>query len=298
MTKVQASHRVVLFCWPLLLIWSATQAGAADDPLRDFVLQFDRVESIHLRATGTIALTGTRQPLEGSGQFEYWEAVDADGSRYRIASSTTGLPSLASDNEIAFNGNEFQYWDLKMDVLSLSIEAPSQVPAALPNPAFLPLEFLGLLDRQPVGMRTDLGELKELIGDYLDRSSRTSTADESGRVIVRGDDGGSWYRVGLRGEGALMVPETIEKIAATGSLEASVLISDYRADDSSGLVFPRRMVLRSFSSRGDQTMESELTIEELEVNSPIDGKTFDLVPGDLTSIWDSDKREYIRYIAH
>jgi hypothetical protein len=121
--------------------------------------------------------------------------------------------------------------------------------------------------------------------------------DEAGRLIVRNAGGGSWYRVELRSEGGLMVPEVIRRFAATGRLEASVLLGDYGPDDRSGFVFPRRIVLRAFSTAGAQTMESVLAIEELELNAPVDEKVFDLVPGNLTSIWDSDKREYLRYVA-
>lgn len=290
------THRIVRtlrLAVPLCVLVVAGLAVRADqDPLRDFVGQFASVQSLHLRAQAVISIEDSRtQP--GSGSVEYWEDVGGAEDRYRVSCQTRGLPMLASDMDIAYDGNEYQLWDRRMDLLSLSVEDPARAPVALPNPAYLPLSFIGSFRGSPGQARAGLTTARRA-GLLYDLSSVRSLRDGTWVVETVSEGSGSKSQVTLQPFGGMLVPVEIVLFDERGARAGLIELRDYSA--AGGLTVARSVSLRAFGPGGSVVMRSELLVDEVEASRPLDAAVFRLVPLERTSIWDSDRGEFIRYV--
>jgi hypothetical protein len=117
--------------------------------------KYAEINSVHIAADAKIALYGSKFTV-GLGSFEYW----AQGNRYRYSCRTDKSLKLATDLDVAYNGERFQFLDLRAGTLSYRSLDEVRSTAALPNPLFLPVEYLSKEDDDCVLCRLRLSDMK------------------------------------------------------------------------------------------------------------------------------------------
>src|SRR6266567_8813613 len=126
----------------LSLPWTASARAPKSEgsnPLESLI-RYSKLRSIHFIAHAAIWVVPHDDQVRGTGEFEFWAAAD----RYRVRCVTSRQLGLASDLEIAFDGDRWQMFEHEHGLLALKKGDNPMMVLALPNPLFLPLDFLSL----------------------------------------------------------------------------------------------------------------------------------------------------------
>lgn len=281
-------------------------ATAQVERLEELLDAYRGVDTVHLRATATISLSG-RAPVSGAADFEYWDT----GRRYRARchadaelKNADRFP-LAQDADFAYNGKLAQHWDLEQNVLSIGRRESPLLPLALPNPFILPVAFLIPDSRDCRGCKIGLTEIRPARFDELDRDGRIYW--ESGRdeaIRIEGTPlGGRTVDalVTLTDVDGIPVVERVERRFEDDRRQLVELYDHASAGDDDREVpflFPRRIVLSDYGPDADGAealeMRTEYAIESVEVDVKIPRRTFGLTGDRATAVYDRELRRFIR----
>jgi hypothetical protein len=124
----------------LSLPWTASARAPkseASNPLESLI-RYSKLRSIHFIAHAAIWVVPHDDQVRGTGEFEFWAVAD----RYRVRCVTSRQLELASDLEVAFDGDRRQMFEHEHGLLTVKRGDNPTMPLALPNPLFLPLDFL------------------------------------------------------------------------------------------------------------------------------------------------------------
>lgn len=124
----------------LCCLLSAPVARADAGALNAFIHQYLQIQSLHFDAKALIHLPASGSNASGLGSFSYWE----QNRHYRYSCRTDPSLGFTEDADIAYDGADFQYLVSSPDgdTLWLSVRELPEHMAAMPNPFFLPLEFM------------------------------------------------------------------------------------------------------------------------------------------------------------
>ncbi len=233
---------------------------------------YEGTTSVHLAVDVTVRMIGDDLSVtEGGGHVEYW----TDGQSYRLKCRTDRFLGLADDFDYSYDGQQFR---MNMGtVVSIAKASPRALPTAIPNPFYLPVEFLaGDHEECPTCVLT-LDRLREL--DILSKLSRIAQSPESvagGYSIDAGADHGTVSR--------------IRRSRPDGSISRTTLYFSPTASTW----FPTRIVVEAFL-KGSQTARAEVQyfVTSIETNQRIDPAVFRLTAPPNIPIWDSDRRRFI-----
>lgn len=228
--------------------------------------------------------------LSGAASLRY--ATDA--GRYRLSCSTDPSLGLLGDIDAAWDGERFQLLLADSGVLSTSRFEPAEFPTALPNPFFLPLDFLRRTGPACTicNLRLDLvRQPPELEVATL----RTASPGATGLVeLVSTGDGTIHFRVEHRAVAdGLAVPVRIERLTDDPDARAVIELSDYERSGSAAIWLPRRIGLRGVDESGATVTRVEYLIHSLALDEPTDEGVFRIDPGPGVKIWDSDLETFI-----
>lgn len=273
--------------------------GKAVVALENLRRKYTSVNSVHIVADAKITVYGGNFAV-GRGSFEYW----AEGFRYRIKCSTDKPLKLNSDVDIAYNGERFQFLDVAAGTLSFSSTEDFRSHAALPNPFFLPVDFLSRSD-------DDCGLCKLRLSDVKSENERWSRRaqalekkaeryDSSNNLVTELEmPGGTTQktpfnlRVTMHGpDEETAWPLQIEKIDLNRRVRASVSFKDYQ--ESSPLRLPRDIAVIVYDEKGNPTFRLEYTVTLTEINQQLDPGIFTISFDDAEGVWDSDKMLFVK----
>ncbi|MEM7051537.1 MAG: hypothetical protein AAF604_17855 [Acidobacteriota bacterium] len=258
----------------LLLLAPAAMVGE-NGPLDEFLAQYSRIESLHMKASAIVSLETPEGPRVGSVQIEYWES----GGRYRLVSRSERGLKLVADTETAFDGESFQLWLRDENILSLARQDSKVPTSAMENPFFLPVQFL----------RSDgrLGEGALRLADVVRASAVVERPQQGDAELIFGDA----YRVVTQTERGKAVPRVIQQ-RATGSAGHSLIeLRDYRPYGPKGLLFPAGISVQVVDPKAG-TLRTEILISTLEFDLPLPASTFVIAGDDETRIWNSDLERF------
>lgn len=313
------SHRIPLALLALivcgavvaLLVWlpdrsKQPQASAADEktkPARDLEelhQKYARVRSVHVRATAKITIYegGVR---EGTGTFEYW----AEGDRYRTICHTDPQLQLLSDTDTAYDGSRFYYLDRESGLLSYRAEDEAKSFSALPNPFFLPVDFL-------TNDMDDCAFCRLRLKDFHSRTTRWDKRKDKITIRSKGkeqatqldftevempgevmDKKDSKFRLRLTNDANGLAHATkIERLQPDGKPLTSIASSDFISTPVGE--FPRSIRVQAFDAMSTVVMQVDYHIEALEVNQPIDNSVFKIKDEEAEGIWASDEKKFIK----
>jgi hypothetical protein len=273
----------------------ADAAARGLDKLRE---KYAAVESVHLSADVKLAVYGADFRV-GSGAYEYW----AQGDRYRIKSRTDSQLGLKTDYDIAYDGKRFYLLDHSMAVLSYRRKDEPRSVAALPNPLFLPVDYLSSDDDDCPLCSLRLPDFKSENGRWKSRAAGLQVrpphpGGADGEVVAEMPGGKVNHRqfklrvrMSRQGDGTVR-PTLIERVDADGRIMASITFGNF-AESALGQ-FPRGIVIKAFDDDGSLTLQAEFNVKALEVNSPLDQGVFSISFDEAESVWDSDEKRFVK----
>lgn len=283
-----------------------TAALAALENLR---LLYAQIDSVELKAhTKTyIAENPAKDFAEavGAGSYEY----AADRDKYRIASNSAGNLGLAQDTILAFDGLQFQFHAKPVDVISLQQERPRSLPASLPNPFFLPLDFaiedgdacnacqLDLLSATTRIRWEKLYEQAKVVGKLSDPQLLVIVPAPE-RAIEPFD-----FYIYLENMGELgLLPRRIDRYSKDGKIMGRVAIRSYEATAlAGGQRFPlaRHVSLSAvdFRGSGEQVMFTDIFLDEAALNPDFSSRQnlFTLDLATASTVWDTDAKVFVKH---
>lgn len=282
--------------------WAAT-ARADDllDSLARMRAQYESIESVHLLASANIFLANDPEGTEalGKGSFEYWAQAD----RYRMDCRTPPRLGLAPDVDVAFDGQLLQLLLREMNTLSIRSGDARQQPVALPNPLFLPLDFVSPRGPDCDGCALRLTDLQTLeLWDERVRQARPEVLAAPGQggrrsLSIPGgmvDGEPTRYRLSVEGGGRAARLRRIDRLDAAGRLLATVEMDGFRTVRGAAIDFPHEIRVKVLAPGSEESaMELEYHVETLEVNVALPDEVFTLEPGEGVRVWDSDAHRFL-----
>lgn len=286
---------------------SAAASGAVRDaavesalkPLNDMVRN---VRSLHLHAKGVLqTIGGSASSTKGVGSVEYtyW----GSGRNYRIAVSSAGRLPIAPDYEVAFNGRQFELFNVADSILSVRKDDSRSLPISLPNPFLLFLDHLGVVNDGCDGCMPRLDELgvKNLRLAVPGVAERKPT-DEPGTLLVAIHGGTEdstpfEHRLTFGKAGASSRLQRSRRVTTDGRLMSDIHYADFlKAGPNGEFELPTHLTLEvyDYEHDGGVAMHLEYFIDQLDVNQAIADGQFSLDWEKARSIWDSDSKMFIK----
>jgi hypothetical protein len=267
--------------------------------LENLRLMYSSVNSVHIVADAKITVYGGNFAI-GRGSFEYW----AEGARYRIKCSTDKQLKLNSDVDIAYNGERFQFFDVAAGTLSYRSTDDFRSHAALPNPFFLPVDFLSRSDDDCRLCRLRLSDMKSDNERWSRRAQalekKAERHDSNNNVVTELEmPGGTTQRtpfnlrITMSGpDEETAWPSQIERIDSNRRVRASVSFKDFM--ENGPLRLPRDITVTVFDEKGNLTFRLEYAVKLLEINRRLQNDVFTISFDDAESVWDSDGRRFVQ----
>src|SRR6185295_11121656 len=228
----------------------------------------------------------------GEGMVVY----QADKEKYRLRSMADPRLGLADGLESAFDGNSYQLFYLADSRLSLHRENPGQVPGPFPNPFFLPVSFLGA-----AGDACDVCDLsvREIVADSLwlprENAARGQETGSGSFLILPGgslNDQPFYFRLTISADGLL---SRVESVFSNGDVFRSLDLLKYQPVPGSSQLFPRHIVWNAFDESGQRLGDIHYMITNLQVNAPIEAKSFSIPFRDAKTVIDEDKATFLKH---
>lgn len=258
------------------------------------------VKSVHLVADVKITLYGN-DFRTGSGTYEYW----AEGDRYKIKSRTDKHLGLKSDSDAAYDGKRYYFFDARQRVLSYQQKDVPQTFAAIPNPLFLPVDYLSDDDDECLLCAPRLSDFKPDNARASNRikslSVKSERRDDITGEVVRdiempgGKINNQAVNVAVRmlevNEERLR-PLHIKRVAPDGKVISSLSFADFTRNALGD--FPRTITVKAFDEKGELALQAEFTVRTIEVNQPIANNTFAISFDEAEVVWDSDGKTFVK----
>jgi hypothetical protein len=232
----------------VLLVVAAGPSTGQDDVGIDRSF-YANIYSVHMRADLVIERGGVKT----IGSYEYW----ADGDKYRINCATGGAPGLMGDVQYAYDGSQFQFLNSEADALSYQTGDVERLPTAVPNPFFLPVDYLNPDQDSCPGC---VLRLRHLRGEPRAFQSKIDASDLTLRTR----------------------PGAIEWLRRDGTTFSTIGLAIERRG------FPHRIVLTDFDERATKIAEVQAVIRELAINEEVDPAVFRLPTDAASSVWNLD----------
>ncbi len=324
-------NRRMLPIVPLLgalgLIVGSAAAARADDVAAnpfDFLNRYSRIHSVHLIAHATISMGAHDDyPAQrGKGEVEFW----ADGERYRLRCVSPQYMGLAADVDVAFDGEHKQWFDRETGFLRVRKGDDSKTRSSIPNPFFLPVDFLNRETDSCLFCTVRLVDIQ----DKVFRDARLRTARPSPQVNAQAKsempeydvDGPVYmgnrltYRVGLGTAMGATIPVRLTRFNSDGS-RADVVFSNFSAvsvntgpskvhnaaTDASGSSqviddvgpLPLKIEWASYDHEGNNLANVIYTIDLIEVNRGVPTDVFTISQEQAKVVWDSDAGAFTKH---
>lgn len=262
--------------------------------------KYSAVRSVHLAADVKMTIYGDNFRT-GGGTYEYW----AEGDRYRIKSRTDKHLRLKSDSDIAYDGKRYYYLDVRLKTLSYQQKDVPRTFTAIPNPLFLPVDYLSNDDDECALCALRLTDFKAEDARAANRVKSLVTKSEqrddaTGGVISEVEMPGSKtgkraFRLNVRtleaSEGHVR-PLLINRVGADEKVLSSLLFANFTPSVLGD--FPRTMSAKVFDDKGNLAMQAEFTVRTLELNQPIKPGIFTIGFDEAETVWDSDSKVFVK----
>ena len=263
--------------------------------------KYAAVKTVHFAADAKIAIYGNNFRA-GAGTYEYW----AEGKRYRIKCRTDEHLQFRTDLDVAFDGKHFYFFDRRSGVLSYRQRDELRNQTALPNPFFLPVDYLSSDDDECAFCAMHLPDFKFEHARWDDRARnlevKSQRHDESTGSMVEelempgGKLDGRPFKLRVRTVGAsaagAVQPTRIDRVTLDGKVMASINFSNFMP--SALGQFPRNISVVTFDDNGNAALRVEFSVRTLEVNEPLENNIFTINFEEAEGVWNSDERKFVK----
>ena len=267
----------------------------------NFNASFRAIQSVHMKAEVLISFynpldyESTEPLLRKEASIEYW-ATDV---RYKLTVRTDPDLKLAEDMEIVYDGSYYHMFFPKRGLLYYSRQEspPREIPAALPNPFFLPLDYLSEDNDACSACRLNL---EDMYGDAVWSKFQANVASNELNMFTT--PGGKLngvdfvHRVSWDFENG--GPARIERRNHDNQVIYTLDFSNYVEEH--GFNFPRMIIGRSYidnlSGQVVQGMENSgigFRIEQLSLNQAMPRETFSISNDRVEKFWDENEKRFV-----
>jgi hypothetical protein len=263
--------------------------------------EYANVKTVEMEADARIEIIKTDAIVSGTGQISY---VAKDNKYKYLCAVSDNLvdEGLMRNIDVLFNGNKFYFYDHESKIVSYQASEEVRLPAALPNPFFLPVEFLSNDDDNCEGCKIRLQDVKMPIRWAKRVSSISEISRESGNGLVYTHiqmPGGDLnktpynYRIRLVGESAeTMQPTSLERVKPDGIPLAEILLKDMRAVQGINVKMPYIVEVVARDETGRATLKAVFTITKLKMNQTLEESLLSPNFAGAESYWNSDEKKF------
>ncbi len=257
-------------------------------------------KSVHIAAVAKITLYGSNFRV-GNGSYEYW----AEGDRYRIKCHSDPQLGFLKDVDIAYDGKRFYYFDRSSSLLSYQHRDIPQTMGALPNPLFLPVDFLSAEDDSCPFCALKMSDFRSTNTRWSDRASRSAVKSQTkdkvtGRELIDLEMPGGIkakrpFKILLRmaeAEDGKVHLVLINQVGLDQKLLTSMSFDHFMPTQLGE--FPRTIISEGFDENSNLLFRMEYTVNILEVNSAVDETVFAVDFAEAERVWDSDARKFVK----
>lgn len=264
--------------------------------------EYANVKTVEMDANVTIDIIKTNSTVSGTGRINY---VAQDNKYKYLCSVSENLQNegLMRDVDILFNGTKFYFYDHESKIVSYQASEEVRLPSALPNPFFLPIEFLGNDDDSCEGCKMRLQDVKMPIRWAKRVSSISEISTESNNELTYSliqMPGGDLnkipynYLVRLAGESAdKLQPISIARIKENRIPLVEVLLSDLRTVQGINAKIPYTIEVGARDDTGRLVMKVVFTITNLKINQTLGDGLLSTNFAGAERYWDSDAKNFV-----
>jgi hypothetical protein len=266
--------------------------------------EYSNIKTVEMEATVAIDVIKPDSVVSGTGQV----AFIAQDNRYKYVCSVSEnleKEGLMRNVDILYNGNKFYFFDHESKIVSFQDREEVRIPSALPNPFFLPIEFLSNDDDSCEGCKMRLQDTKMPVR-WADRVSAISEisreADSEAFHGLIKMPGGTMnqmpynYQVRLVGESAdTLQPVSIARVKENGTPFVEVLLQDLRPAEGVGVNIPHTVQVGARDETGKMVLKAVFTITKLKINQTFGDASFSPNFAGAVNYWDSDAKSFVNY---
>ncbi|MGQ0542399.1 MAG: hypothetical protein ACT4O9_11210 [Blastocatellia bacterium] len=262
--------------------------------------EYSAFNTVELVADVTVQLFKQTGTVSGNGNVVF----SADGSKYKYSctiSDNLEAEGLMRNIDVVFDGSKFFFNDRDAQIVSYQSSEEVRLPTALPNPFFLPLEFLSNDDDSCEGCKMRLQDVKQPIRWPKRASTISEVTTESQGTAVNNlirMEGGKLsgqpyeYRVRLIGEQQTMQPVSVTRVTPDGIPLIEVLLNDQRFVNGSTVRLPHQIEVGARDETGRVVLRAVYTITTLKINQPLPAGALSRVFPGTESYWNSDTKSF------
>jgi hypothetical protein len=262
--------------------------------------KYATARSVHIAATARITLYGENFRT-GTGSYEYW----AEGDRYRTKCHTDSHLGFLPDVDVAYDGKQMYYLNHASRTLSYQQHDISKTIGALPNPLFMPVDFLSIEDDDCPMCALRMADFKSYSARWEKRASdsnvKSQTKDEgtgygfTDLEMPGGSKGKRAFQIHVRTADTVegnFRPIRLDRVGLDGKLMTSMTFDNFLP--SALGEFPRTINLDVFDLDSNLVVRMAYTVKTLEINEPIEKSIFVIGFDEADEVWDSDGSRFVK----
>jgi len=262
--------------------------------------KYATARSVHITASAQIILYGANS-RSGTGTYEYW----AEGDRYKMKCHTDDQLGFLKDVDVAYDGKRFYFLDRGSGTLSYQQQDVTKTTGALPNPLFLPVDFLSIDDDDCYSCALRWADLKSHSKRWDYRASgmkvKSQVKDETtGHTVTElempgGTKAKRAFKLRVRMAETIdgeTRPIRIDRVGLDGKVLTSMTFENFAPSDLGE--FPRTITFEGFDEDSNVAARMVYTVNTLEINQPIENSTFAIAFNEAEGIWDSDEMRFLK----
>lgn len=263
--------------------------------------EYANIKTIEMEANVTIEIFKNNSTVSGTGRVNY----AAQDNKYKyVCSVSENLQNegLMRDVDVLFNGTKFYFYDRESKIVSFQASEEVRFPSALPNPFFLPIEYLSNDDDSCENCKMRLQDVKmpirwaKRVSSISELNTETNNGITHSLIQMPGGDLNKApynYRVRLVGETTdKLQPISIARVKENGLPLVEVLLSDLRTVQGMNAKIPYVVEVGARDDAGRLVLKTVFTITTLKINQTFADNL--LAPNFAGSerYWDSDKKMF------
>lgn len=270
------------------------------DKLENLRRPYAAIKSVHIKAEAQIALYGDNFRV-GKGSYEYW----AEANRYKVKCHTDERLGLLPDVDLAYNGQRFFHLDRGSGLLVYKNQDIAATIGALPNPLFMPVNFLSPEDDNCRFCALRMIDFKSQIARWSERAALAKVKSQqkdpaTGYTLTEIElPGGTKAKRRLNvnvliseGPEGQMRPTRIAEISSDGKLVTSITFDDFMPTALGQ--FPRIVVFEGYDDKSNLLIRMTYSIKTLELDQHIDDDVFAISFAEAQKVWDNDAARLVK----
>jgi hypothetical protein len=277
----------------------ALDSVAALDQLRS---EFAAIQSVEMESAAKVRIFSGKDVITGIASLRF----TAKGHKYRYevnVSEALIKAGLMRNFEVAWNGERFFFRDPALDVLSYQQREVTQLPLSVPNPLFLPIDFLSEDDDNCLHCRLGFSTIRS---GRLWAERRTAIRTIESRpvggmindlVVVPGGTINQTpfeYAIRIVGKDGIRQVNSISRRNREGSTLSELYFSGHKNVDGLNVTIP--FIINFVAREADQrvSLVADFEISRLVLNKPVEESRFSIDFTTSARVWDSDNKQFVK----